>query len=86
MSSLLDNARRGLDIPLEQHEVQEQATRVHWRTCVHSLNIIRLLVLDAALGNDMVFYFTPLIYCFIMLTISLYHRRMRTYQQLLLWL
>ena len=57
MLSLLNSARSGLDIPMQiyEHEHQEQQQqRVHWRTCVHALNIIRLLLLDSALGDDMV--------------------------------
>lgn len=54
VSFLLDNARKGLDIPMEQYGHQDLNRKVHWRTCVHALNIIRLLLLDAALGHDMV--------------------------------
>ena len=58
MRTLFFNARQGLGLRQEEHRIdpensREERKKVHWRTCVHALNIVRLLVLDAALGPDM---------------------------------
>ena len=55
----------GSDTPLESTSAgrsagrsEETGVHVHWRTCVHSLNIVRLILLDAALGGDLDPYIT----------------------------
>ena len=75
MVSLLDSARRGLDIPAQMYEYEhqeQQQQRVHWRTCVHALNIIRLLLLDSALGHDMVCMCVYVNFLVLVLTNELY--------------
>ena len=64
MHTLFKNARLGLGLVVgegyhiktatdDMNQQKDQQSKVHWRTCVHALNIVRLIVLDAALGPDM---------------------------------
>lgn len=48
METLFRNAKYGL----MSSDLDSGKPKVHWRTCVHSLNIIRLIILDSAMGPD----------------------------------
>lgn len=37
-------------------ELDQQAPQISWRICVHALNVLRLIITDAALGTDIDFY------------------------------
>ena len=51
MSALFDYASRGAQLKLEEGQDQDDSDA--WRSVVHALNIIRLIVLDSTLGPDL---------------------------------